>query len=375
MFPTVHGVVSQGGSGTVTPPAGAADIPAATDYRLTAYETLGSTIADISELWLGSDGSTRFASGVTTEKSAGGTVAGIVDGSLTDTGNSQNLSGGCWWQLQYASPETLGHAKVARPNSTASRRLRTWAVRLLSGSQWLTALLRSSTDDMSSASTYYATDLPTDKVLVTPLFGTAIGGATAEAAVAASATLTVNRSGYVEANDAVLLAYGIVGSGPTEYDLTPPGSVETLYDGGGLFVGLRVTDAHGSEAASYAATNADASLRSMVGLSRILHNVDPASPLGSVVAAAGTKTAPTITVTPKQAILVVALYGTNETGALPPTGYTQVGAIGRAAAAGDLRIVAGLKAGQETGAVSPGDFDSTATPLRVVSIAINATTP
>lgn len=359
-----------------TPPIdNAVVLPPATDYRLMAWETWGSSIADISEFWLGTDSSTRFASAVTTEKSAGGTVAGIVDGSLTDTGNSQNLSGGCWWQAQYASTESLGHVKVARPNSTASRRLRTWAVRLLSGSQWLTALLRSNTDDMSSASTYYATDLPTDKVLVTPLFGATTGGATAYNPVAGGATLSVNRPSYVEANDAVLLVYGNVGSGGTEYPITAPGSVATIYNDGGLLIALRVTTDHATEATSYAATNADGSERSMAATSRTLHNVDPNDPVGDVEVATATKTPPSITAASHQAVLTVALYGVNETNITPPEGFTLIGDIGRAAGAGALRIVSAIRAAEDSGTVQPAAWGSTETPLRVITATLNASKP
>lgn len=361
------------GGGGDTP---ASSIPAATDFRLTAYETWGSTIADISEVWLGSDSATRFASAVTTEKSAGGSVDGIVDDSLTDTGNNQSLSGGCWWELSYASSESLAYAKVARPNTTSTRRLRTWAIRLYSTTlgQWLTALNRGNTNDMGSGGTYATFDLASAKVLVEPLIGNATLGAS-NAAVGAGATLAVSRPTYVEGNDAVLLAWGNVGSGGSEHPITAPAGVTTLYNGGGLLVALRITDANGSEAASYAATNADASLRGMAAIARTLHNVDPSTPEGESAAATGTKTAPSVTVTSNQAILVVALYDTYVADASVPSGFTDLGSSGRFAAAGTLTVLAGIKAGEETGTVSPGDFGGADTPIRVVTTALNASTP
>lgn len=362
------------GGGGDTP---ASSIPAATDFRLTAYETWGSTIADISEVWLGSDSATRFASAVTTEKSAGGSVDGIVDDSLTDTGNNQSLSGGCWWELSYASPESLAYVKVARPNTTSTRRLRTWAIRQYDStlSQWLTALNRGKTDDMSSVATYAAFDLTGKKVLVDPLFGLSAGYASNATAVAGGGSLSVNKPSYVEANDAVLLAWGNVGSGGVEYPITAPAGVTILYNAGGLLVALRTTDADSSEGASYAATNADASLRSMVAFARTLLNVDPSAAAGDSAIATGTKTAPSITVTSNQAVLVVALYGSYPADAAVPSGYTSVGGVGRSAGAGTLTVLAGIRAGEESGTVAPGDFGGADTPLRVVTIALNASTP
>lgn len=362
------------GGGGDTP---ASSIPAATDFRLTAYETWGSTIADISEVWLGSDSATRFASAVTTEKSAGGSVDGIVDDSLTDTGNNQSLSGGCWWELSYASPESLAYAKVARPNTTSTRRLRTWAVRLYNSSlaQWITALARGNTDDMSSAATYASFDLASEKVIVRPLLGNSAGYAIAAAAVSGGATLSVNRPSYVEANDAVLLAWGNVGSGGVEYPITAPAGVTTLYNGGGLLVALRTTDANAGEAASYSATNADASQRSMAAIARTLHNVDPGAPGGDTAVATNTKSAPSIEAASNQAVVVIALYDQYPTDGAVPSGYTLIGGVGRSAGAGTLSVLAGMKAGQESGIVSPGDFGGTDTPIRIVTIALNASTP
>lgn len=359
---------------------GASAIPAATAYRLTAYETISSSIADISEVWLGSDSETRFASAVTTAKSTGGTSAGIVDGSLTDTGNSQNIGDGCWWELDYANAETLAYVQVARPNSTSGRRLETWAVRLHDETleQWLTALVRGDTDDMSSAATYIPFDLAGEKIIVRPLMGEVAGDggwATVEAAVAGGAALSVNRPSYVEANDAILLIWGNSGSGAAEYPITPPAGLVDIYDDGGLYVGLRITDAHASEPGTYAATNADGSLRSMAATARTLHNVDPNDPVGDVEVATATKTPSSITAASHQAVLIVALYGVNEANITPPDGYTLIGDYGRAAGAGNLRIVSAIRAEQDSGTVQPGDWGSTATPLRVITATINASTP
>src|SRR5690606_12167482 len=103
--------------------------------------------------------------------------------------------------------------------------------------------------------------------------------------------------------------------------------------------------------------------------------VDPGAPGGDTAVATSTKTAPSIETASNQAILVVALYDQYTTDGTVPSGYTQIGAYGRSAAAGTLTVLAGIKAGEETGTVSPGDFGGTDTPIRIVTIALNASTP
>lgn len=357
-------------------------LPLAAVYRLMAWETWGSSIADISEFWVGGDALNRFASAVTTEKSSGGTVDGIVNDVLTDTTNSQNLTTGCWWQLTYASAARLGYVKVARPNTTATRRLRTWATRVYSAglSQWITALLRNSTDDMAVAATYAGFDLATTKVLVTPLMGSSVGRATAQGSISAGASLSVARPGYVEANDAVLLAWanvGFDGGTQVEVPIGAPAGVTSVYSTNGLYIGLRKTLAQASEQSTYAATNADpTTLRGMVAMANTLHNVDPVNPVGSTAVAVATKAAPSITVVPKQAIVVLALYGNDRGGdATLPSGFTQLANASRTGAAGAPRILAGIRAQQDVGNFAPGSFGGTDTPIRIVTFALNASRP
>lgn len=346
-------------------------LPAAAIYRLTAYETWGSAVADLSEWWLGTDAIHRFPGSPVTSKSTGGAANELVNGNLFDSANQTGLP--LWWQIEYPEPYTLAYTQVARPGTTASRRLRTWAVRIPHPTvpQYVTALVRGNTNDMSTAVTYAAFDLQDKLVLLEPLMGSSIGRSAADSV---QSTITVNRPSHVEQNDMIFFVVGALANDETPQPIVAPGNVQTITNNSGLFVGYRLTSDHATEPTTYDFGNP--SNNGMVIATRTIHNPDAANPVAALSILNGTPAAPTITAMPKNSIIVVALYPSTYTPTvndLPPGFSLLTSAIRVFGNAGQPRVLAGIRTQQDVGTFDPGSFGGT--PVTTATIALNPTRP
>lgn len=351
-------------------------LPPAARYRLTSYETAGSAIADLSEWWLGTDSVNRFSGLPVTSKSTGGTADQLVNDILTDSANQSigtGLTNGGWWDIEYPDAQQLAYTKVARPNTTATRRLRTWAVRIPhpTASQYVTALLRNYTDDMGAHSTYAPFDLAGKLVLLEPLLGSTVGSASVDSTLV---TPNINRPSYVEQNDAILFLAGALDGANAPQAITPPLGVSTILNNPGLFIGYRLTNENTTEPTAYSFGNPNKT--GMVIVNRTVHNLDIANPVAALSILTGTPSAPSISVDPKNSIVVVALYDTATTPSPTdlPAGFEFLMQRNRTTgAAGRPRVLAGIRTQQDVGTFDPGNFGGT--PLITVTIALNPTRP